>query len=99
MVVQMAFLPYARPEGGLASVYKRSRIRPHAAWAAAALAVAGWLAASWIGLIACAVSLITTLLLAGYAYRKIGGFTGDVLGASCEIVEVIPALVAVAWAS
>ena len=98
MVVEMAVLPYVRPEGGLGTVFQRSGSRLHAAGALAALALVGWLATAWMGVAAWAASLAVTLILAAYAYRKIGGLTGDVLGASCEIVEVIPALVAVAWA-
>lgn len=98
MVIEMAALPYAREEGGLASVYIRKGTRLQAVWAFVVFAVAGWLLASWMGLIACAASLAITLILAAYSYRKIGGFTGDVLGATCELVEVVPALVAVAWA-
>ena len=33
------------------------------------------------------------LLLSAYAQRKIGGWTGDTLGATCEVVEIVPALV------
>ncbi len=31
-------------------------------------------------------------LLSFYSQRKIGGFTGDTLGATCELVELLPAL-------
>jgi cobalamin synthase len=34
-----------------------------------------------------------TLLLSAYADRKIGGATGDTLGAVCEIIETVPAVV------
>ena len=98
MVIEMAVLPYVRPEGGLGTVFQRNRSWLHAAWALAFLTLVGWMAAAWMGLMACAASLALTLILAAYAYRKIGGLTGDVLGASCELVEVVPALVAVAWA-
>jgi adenosylcobinamide-GDP ribazoletransferase len=51
---------------------------------------------SHAGLIAAMASLTVTLLLAGYSKRKIGGFTGDTLGATCELTELIPALVSAA---
>ncbi len=79
-------------------MFQRSGSRLHAAGALAALALVGWLTTVWMGVAAWAASLAVTLILAAYVYRKIGGLTGDVLGASCEIVEVVPALVAVAWA-
>ncbi len=34
-----------------------------------------------------------TAAFSAYAYRKIGGATGDTFGAVCEIVEAVPALV------
>ena len=37
------------------------------------------------------------LLLAAYFYRKIGGATGDTLGAVCELVETVPALTLAVW--
>jgi cobalamin synthase len=32
--------------------------------------------------------------VAGWAHCKIGGYTGDTLGAACEIGETVPALLA-----
>ncbi|MBM4271259.1 MAG: hypothetical protein FJ139_03750, partial [Deltaproteobacteria bacterium] len=61
------------------------------------LIVAGWFTAQWIGLAVGFASLIVAVLFSWYCYRKIGGYTGDTLGAVCEITEIIPALVAVAW--
>ena len=52
------------------------------------------LAAAWPSAAAC---LAATLLLAAYVYRKIGGATGDTLGAVCEIVEIVPALALAVW--
>ena len=43
-------------------------------------------------MIVCAACLVATLALSAYVYRKIGGATGDTLGAVCEIVEIVPAL-------
>jgi len=37
-------------------------------------------------------------LFAFYSYRKIGGATGDVFGAACELAELVPPLVILAWA-
>lgn len=99
LVLTMTALPYARQEGGLATVYSHGRLWPHAVLAISLLFLAGWLGASGMGLVACAASIAMTFMVALYAYRKVGGFTGDILGASCEIVELVPALVAAAWAS
>jgi adenosylcobinamide-GDP ribazoletransferase len=47
-----------------------------------------------------AASIAAAGLVSLWSRRKIGGFTGDTLGAACEIVEAIPALVlcSSAWA-
>jgi adenosylcobinamide-GDP ribazoletransferase len=35
-------------------------------------------------------------LFSAYCFRKIGGYTGDTLGAGCEITEIVPAIAALA---
>ena len=97
LVVSMAVLPYARPEGGVASVFYKRRLRSAALLAAALLATAGWLACRWSGLVCAGASVGAVLLFSAWAYRRIGGATGDTLGAACEIAEVVPALVLSAW--
>ncbi len=97
LVVTMAVLPYARPEGGLGTVFYRRRPVLSAIWALLVLSAAGWLTAKTAGLAAGAAALVMTLLFAAYTYRKLRGATGDTLGASCEIVELVPALTMAAW--
>lgn len=96
LLVQMALLPYARPEG-LAGIFHRNRSRDHAFWALAFLIAAGALAGGVPGLLAGVGSFLFALLFAVYVRRRIGGLTGDTLGASCELTELAPALVASAW--
>lgn len=93
LIIMMALLPYARPEGGLGSIFHR-KPWPHFLWATAALGSLGWWIAGWTGVTAAAVSLAAALLFSAYSFRKIGGMTGDTLGAVCEIAEAIPAVVA-----
>jgi adenosylcobinamide-GDP ribazoletransferase len=38
-------------------------------------------------------SLALGLLVGLYCYRKVGGYTGDTLGATVELVECVPALI------
>lgn len=92
LVLVMTWLPYARPGGGLATVFGSARPW-HALWAAAVAGAAGWFAAGWRGLAAAAFATIAAALLSLWSRRKIGGYTGDTLGATCEIVEAIPPLV------
>ena len=68
----------------------------NAVWAVGVLVLVGWLSAGTGGLAMAAVSIVGTFLLSFLVYARIGGLTGDTLGATCELVEVLPALVAVA---
>lgn len=92
LLLAMAWLPYAREGGGLASVFGAARPW-HAVWAAGLLGASSWIAAGWRGLAAAALSILAAGLLSLWSWRKIGGFTGDTLGATCEIVEAVPPLV------
>jgi adenosylcobinamide-GDP ribazoletransferase len=96
LTVSLTVLPYARSTGGLAEVFRPSlRV---GLITAVLLTGAGWLLQGYPGLLAAGAALSGTLVLAAYSKRKIGGFTGDTLGATCELIELAPALVAAAWA-
>jgi adenosylcobinamide-GDP ribazoletransferase len=97
MVTLMNALPYARPEGGLATLFAGSRSWLHCLWAWGLMfAVAGWLAKG-VGLAAVFLALVITALFALYNRGKIGGYTGDTLGAVCELAEIAPLLSAVIY--
>jgi adenosylcobinamide-GDP ribazoletransferase len=95
-LVHFALLPYVRPEGGLAGIFHRNRSRGHALWALAVLLSVGYVAGCLPGLIAGGCAFLGALLLATYSFRRIGGLTGDTLGAACELTELCPSLVAAA---
>lgn len=97
LLINMGVIPYARREGGLASIFYLHRSRLHVALALAVPAAAGVLAGGWTGLAAGLAAFFFSLLFAVYVYYKIGGSTGDTLGAACELAELIPALVCVIW--
>ncbi len=97
LVVSMAALPYARGTEGLGALFYRGRSRMDAAWAVLFLGLVGGAAAGAAGLVASALSVALTLLFAVYTFRKIGGATGDTLGAACELAEIVPALALCAW--
>ena len=97
LVIMMTALPYVRSEGGLATAFGGGKSWLNVLWVSAFLVAAGWIAAHGVGLLACLSSLIMAVLFAVYCFRKIGGYTGDTLGALCEITEIVPALVAVIW--
>jgi adenosylcobinamide-GDP ribazoletransferase len=98
MAVAARALPYARPEGGLASAFLEGPGRP-AVVGAIGLAGSCALLLAWHPL-AGAVSLASATLAAGgvlvLARRRVGGFTGDVLGATGLVGETVGLLVAAA---
>ncbi len=94
LLVQMALLSYARGEsgGGSATAFSRPGA-PAALGGAALLLLSGSLAAGWTGLLSGVASLLAAALFCIYVRKKIGGYTGDTLGAGCELVEIVPPLV------
>ena len=95
-VVMMTALPYVRREGGLATAFGVGKSWLNVLWTSAFLLAAGWLAGHWMGLAASFSALLMAALFSVYCFRKIGGYTGDTLGAGCEITEIIPAIAALA---
>lgn len=96
MVVQLALLPYART-GGLCSVFVQSLRRWDVIQTLLILSAVGLLVSTSYGACVVGVSIVAIIIFSSWCRGKIGGFTGDTLGAGCEIVELIPALVAAAW--
>jgi len=92
ILLMMAILPYARPEGGLATIFYGVPRYLQAAWAIAILLAVSWLVAAGLGVLATANALIFILPFFLYCYMKIGGATGDTLGAACEISETFSAV-------
>ena len=98
MAVAARSLPYARAEGGLASAFLDGTGHPVVV---AAIGIAGSCALilAWRP-VAGAASLASAALAAGavllLAWRRLGGFTGDVLGASGMVAETVGLLVAAA---
>ncbi|XHR30773.1 MAG: adenosylcobinamide-GDP ribazoletransferase [Chthoniobacteraceae bacterium] len=93
MVFQMQWLPYAR-SGGLCSVFVQNRRRSDAVLALAFLVAGGWLIGGAFGLCTAGIVLVGTGLFSLWSRGKIGGFTGDTLGAGCELTELLPAFIA-----
>lgn len=88
-MVQMTYRSsYARPEGGLGSAFKE-HLRKREVILAGLLSVvfSFFLFPLWGVMIWLAVGLLT-LGIQTFFQRKIGGFTGDILGATNEVNEV-----------
>jgi adenosylcobinamide-GDP ribazoletransferase len=98
MAVALARLPYGRPGGGAASGFRAGSATPALAALAVACAVValafdgGW----GPGLLVAAGSLAGFGAVVTLAWRRLGGYTGDVLGAAGLVAETVGLLVAAA---
>ena len=89
MVLSGALSTYARPSGGLGESFT-NRVGQKDFIYAGFLPIGLIVGLFWIrGIILMLLAIIFTLCLTGYIKRKIGGLTGDTLGAINESVEVM----------
>ncbi len=92
IVLTMACLPYAREGEGLGRLFYSPSTRRIALWAlvfpAAVLSLGGWR----MVLVVLAAVLATVLFFSLWCRNKIGGATGDTLGAVCELTELMVAV-------
>ncbi|HBI14432.1 MAG TPA: adenosylcobinamide-GDP ribazoletransferase [Desulfobulbaceae bacterium] len=92
LVLMVVVLPYVRPEGGLATTLYAGRSLRLVPLALAVLALAGFGFMGLRGGAAVTAAMLAVLFFSWYCRRKIGGATGDTLGASCELAETAVAL-------
>lgn len=86
-------VPAARPDGLGALVAGTQHVAVPAAWFAV-LVVTGVLVDRdrvWLGPVAVVVAAVVTVGLVAHVRRRLGGITGDVLGATCEVATTIVA--------
>jgi adenosylcobinamide-GDP ribazoletransferase len=93
-VFMSAFWPYARPEGGLGQGLVQDMRKKELFWATllawgSVIGLAGWLGVVLMGL-----QLLWSLLAGWFFSRKLGGITGDTLGAVIETGELAGLLMA-----
>ena len=93
LLLMMAMLPYARSGGGLATLFYTSRSRLTALWGLLLFVVAAWFFGGGRGVAAVVAVILVALLFSWFCRVKIGGATGDTLGATCELAETVVALV------
>jgi adenosylcobinamide-GDP ribazoletransferase len=98
MLFMLTALPYARKDGGLASLFIARRSWMNPVFAFIFLGAAGWFVGAWMGLAAALAAFAAAGLVSWYIYRKLGGFTGDTIGAVSEITETALALAGLAFA-
>jgi adenosylcobinamide-GDP ribazoletransferase len=89
MVWGMRMAPYARPEGGTGEAFFRTLGLRQVWMATAFLGVWAMLFAGWPALILLGLAVGATRLFVSYCLRRIGGMTGDTLGALNELLEVL----------
>ncbi|MHB1486284.1 MAG: adenosylcobinamide-GDP ribazoletransferase [Acidimicrobiales bacterium] len=100
MAVAIEVLDYARPEGGLATVFVRSDPEP---WLVGSLGLILSLVLVLVwkpgpGAVALSAAIVSSLAVLELGRRRLGGFTGDVLGAAAVVGETVGLLVAaVRW--
>ncbi len=92
IVLTMAILPYARSEGGLGHLFYSRNCRLSALWALVFLVMlVPFVGLKTMVLVLC-TTLLTVFIFALWCRGKIGGATGDTLGAVCEITETVIAV-------
>ena len=94
IVCSMAFFPYARQEGGLGGLFYSSRMRRLSVGALALLAVSSWVVGNpWLVVSASFGVVGLCWLFGSFCRQRIGGMTGDTLGAVCELAEMVTAFI------
>lgn len=96
ILVTMAANNYARPEGGLGGLFYSSRSRKAALTGCLLLFVVATFVAGlkYAAVVVCCM-LFTVLIFSLFCRKRIGGVTGDTLGAMCELTELAIALAVV----
>jgi adenosylcobinamide-GDP ribazoletransferase len=89
IVTAAAISQYARAEGGLGQHFIDKTGWLQMIWTAVIALAIAVLAVGYAALALLAAEFLTAVLFAKYMESKIGGMTGDTLGATCEITEVV----------
>lgn len=97
MVLLLATTPYIRPEG-LGSPYARYLPRASCGLLVLASAIVTLALLQWQGGVLLVILALSFLAIRQALMRRLGGVTGDTLGATCELIEtlILLALVLVA---
>jgi adenosylcobinamide-GDP ribazoletransferase len=88
--------PPARRDGQGAR-FQASMGRGAAAFAAALVFLVASVTLGWSGLVSCLVGLLAAILVGWQLSSRLGGITGDVLGAAVEVTELGVLLTVAAW--
>ena len=88
LVATFLFIPYARPQG-LGSEQARQLPRAAALMMLIMSLMAAPLLAGWSGFLAVAAASAMFLMARRATLQRLGGFTGDIAGALCELTEAV----------
>jgi adenosylcobinamide-GDP ribazoletransferase len=91
LVLKTVGLNYVR-ESGLVSLFQKESHYGQGVASALLLGVSAFFLLGAAGIWVVIACLFVTWLFALYCRAKLGGLTGDTLGATCEIVELVPVL-------
>jgi len=87
-ILMMTMLPYARAEGGLGNLFfDRGAARSVSVISTVLLLAAMIVLAPGKMLVLAMAFVLTMVSFCGLCVKKIGGYTGDTLGAVCELME------------
>jgi adenosylcobinamide-GDP ribazoletransferase len=89
-------LPYARPGGGLATAMLGADWRPVAGYGVVGALALACVLNGWRGAVAVAAGIVAGTGVVLLGWRRLGGFTGDVLGAAGVVGETVSLVVAAA---
>jgi adenosylcobinamide-GDP ribazoletransferase len=90
------WLPAARDDGQGARVAKPTPAATLASGSAIAVVIVGGVC-GWLSIPVLLVSIAVALASGAYYHRRIGGITGDCLGATCQLTECTVYLTGVLW--
>src|SRR5215217_1906069 len=90
------FLPYARREGGLGLAVTNHVGRFELIGSTVLTAVCVLPLAGWRGAVCWLAAILVTSIIARMCMRRIGGVTGDTLGANTELCEAVVLLMGIA---
>lgn len=97
ILFSMARLPYARAEGGLGSLFYSDSSKTAALVALLTLVVLLTAFAPSLLIITFVAVLLTTMIFGRWCSYRLGGATGDTLGAVCELSEATTAVAFTAY--
>lgn len=92
LVFMIAAMKYVRGNEGLGTAFSKNRSWAVAIISFCILALAGWPVVGIVTIPVAASTLAGVALFSLYINKGLGGYTGDTLGAGCELMELVPVI-------